>query len=198
MVHAEPNKNQQPRHAEDPCKQIFHSFFLPREKVKQSPDQYQFNAPSRKPETFSFSGCLTVGRINMSIRVWASKASLTLAGVTMLFAGTSNIAEAAGRQDSAAAPDNTKVNKDRGMTADQQKENKSDREITRQIRKALVADKSLSSYAHNVKIITTNGTVTLRGPVRTEDEKSSIESKAKAIAGVSDVKNELTVAPKKG
>jgi osmotically-inducible protein OsmY len=116
----------------------------------------------------------------------------------MLFAGTSNIAEAAGRQDSAAAPDNTKVNKDRGMTADQQKENKSDREITRQIRKALVADKSLSSYAHNVKIITTNGTVTLRGPVRTEDEKSSIESKAKAVAGVSDVKNELTVAPKKG
>jgi osmotically-inducible protein OsmY len=135
----------------------------------------------------------------MSIRVWASKASLTLAGVTMLFAGTSNIAEAAaGRQDSAAAPDNTKANKDRGMTADQQKENKSDREITRQIRKALIADKSLSSYAHNVKIITTNGTVTLRGPVRTEDEKSSIESKAKAIAGVSDVKNEITVAPKKG
>jgi len=135
----------------------------------------------------------------MSIRVWASKASLTLAGVTMLFAGTSNIAEAAaGRQDSAAAPDNTKVNKDRGMTADQQKENKSDREITRQIRKVLIADKSLSSYAHNVKIITTNGTVTLRGPVRTEDEKSSIEAKAKAIAGVSDVKNELTVAPKKG
>jgi osmotically-inducible protein OsmY len=116
----------------------------------------------------------------------------------MLFAGTSNIAEAAGRQDSTAAPDNTKVNKDRGMTADQQKENKSDREITRQIRKALIADKSLSSYAHNVKIITTNGTVTLRGPVRTDDEKSSIESKAKAVAGVSDVKNELTVAPKKG
>lgn len=134
----------------------------------------------------------------MSLRVWASKASLTLAGVTMLFAGTSNLAEAAGRQDSAAAADNTKANKDGGMTADQQKENKNDREITRQIRKALVADKSLSSYAHNVKIITTNGTVTLRGPVRTEDEKSSIESKAKAIAGVSDVKNELTIAPKKG
>jgi hyperosmotically inducible periplasmic protein len=49
-----------------------------------------------------------------------------------------------------------------------------------------------------VKIITTNGTVTLRGPVRTEDEKSSIEAKAKAIAGVNDVKNELTIAPKKG
>jgi hyperosmotically inducible periplasmic protein len=134
----------------------------------------------------------------MSLRVWAPKASLILAGVMMLFAGTASLAEAAGRQDSAAAADNTKANKDGGMTADQQKENKHDREITRQIRKALVADKSLSSYAHNVKIITTNGTVTLRGPVRTEEEKSSIESKAKAIAGVSDVKNELTIAPKKG
>src|SRR5260370_24026542 len=101
MVHAKPNKNQQPRHAEDPCKQIFHSFFLPHEKFKQSPDQYRFTTAVAKPETFSFSGCLTVGRINMSIRVGASKASLTLAGVTMLFAGTSNLAEAAGRQDSA-------------------------------------------------------------------------------------------------
>jgi hyperosmotically inducible protein len=134
----------------------------------------------------------------MSLRVWASKISLTLAGVTMLFAATSNLAKAARGQDSAAAADNTKANKDPGMTADQQKENKNDREITRQIRKALVADKSLSRYGHNVKIITTNGTVTLRGPVRTEDEKSSIEAKAKAIAGVNVVKNELTIAPKKG
>ena len=134
----------------------------------------------------------------MSLRTWASKALLTLAGVAMPFAGTSNLAKAAAGQDAAAAADNTKANKDRGTTADQQKEKKSDREITRQIRKAVVADKSLSSYAHNVKIITTNGTVTLRGPVRTEDEKSSIEAKAKAIAGVNDVKNELTIAAKKG
>src|ERR1700686_2543469 len=116
----------------------------------------------------------------------------------MLVAGGSNLSRAAAGQDPTPAADNTKANKDGGQTADQQKENKNDREITRQIRKALVADKSLSTYAHNVKIITTNGTVTLRGPVRTEDEKSSIESKAKAIAGVGDVKNELTVAPKKG
>jgi len=133
----------------------------------------------------------------MSLRVWALKTSLTLAGVTMLLAGTSNLAKAAG-QDSTSAADNTKANKDDGKTADQQKENKNDREITRQIRKAVVEDKSLSTYAHNVKIITINGTVTLRGPVRTEDEKSSIESKAKAIAGVNDVRNELTVVPKRG
>jgi len=116
----------------------------------------------------------------------------------MFFAGTSTLCTATAAQDPTPAADNTKANKAGGMTADQQKENKNDREITRQIRKAIVGDKALSSFAHNVKIITTNGTVTLRGPVRTEDEKSSIESKAKAVAGVNDVKNELTIAAKKG
>jgi hyperosmotically inducible protein len=134
----------------------------------------------------------------MSLRVWASKTSLALAGMAMLLTGTANLGKAGAAQDSTPAADNTKANKEPGKTADQQKENKSDRNITRQIRKALVADKSLSTYAHNVKIITTNGTVTLRGPVRTEDERSSIESKAKAIAGVNDVKNELTVVAKRG
>jgi osmotically-inducible protein OsmY len=132
----------------------------------------------------------------MSLRAWATKTSLTIAGATLLFAGTASLCTPAAGQDSTPAGDNTKTNKAGGMTADQQKENKADREITRQIRKSIVADKSLSSYAHNVKIITTNGTVTLRGPVRSEDEKSSIETKAKAIAGVNDVRNELTVVTK--
>ena len=65
-------------------------------------------------------------------------------------------------------PDNTKVNKqDRApgaVTADQQKENRSDRDLTQQIRKSVMADKSLSTYAHNVKIIAQNGTVTAQGP----------------------------------
>jgi len=126
----------------------------------------------------------------MSPRVWPSKAVLTIAGAVMLCAGTSILAA----QDA----DNTSANKDGGKTADQQKESKNDREITRQIRKALVADKSLSTYAHNVKVITMNGIVTLRGPVRSEDEKSSIEAKAKAVAGVNDVKNELAVVAKGG
>jgi len=72
-------------------------------------------------------------------------------------------------------PDNTKVNKqDRGATAttaDQQKNNLTDRELTQKIRKAVIADKSLSTYAHNVKIISQNGSVTLKGPVKSEDEK---------------------------
>ncbi len=100
-------------------------------------------------------------------------------------------------QDKPTKPDNTRMNRDGGQTADQQKESKEDRVLSQQIRKAVMDDKSLSTYAHNVKIISQNGTVTLRGPVRSEDEKAAIEAKAKAVAGVTAVNNELTVAPKK-
>lgn len=64
------------------------------------------------------------------------------------------------------------------VTADQQKMNQSDRELTRSIRKSVVADKSLSTYAHNVKIISQYGTVTLKGPVNSEAERKSIVAKA--------------------
>jgi osmotically-inducible protein OsmY len=98
------------------------------------------------------------------------------------------------------ASDNTKLNQqDRNsdrVTADQQKENPSDLSITREIRKELIDDKSLSAYAHNVKIITQNGTVTLKGPVRTEEEKRMVEAKAASVSGKA-VNSELSVAPKK-
>jgi hyperosmotically inducible periplasmic protein len=83
-------------------------------------------------------------------------------------------------QDSSTppAPDNTKVNsRDRSQTeptADQQKENRPDREISRDIRRSIMADKSLSPYAHNVKIISENGVVTLKGPVQSEEEKDKV------------------------
>ena len=77
------------------------------------------------------------------------------------------------------------------------KNNLVDRAITQKIRKALHEDSSLSTYAHNVKIITQDGKVTLRGPVRSEDEKSNIEAKAVAVAGQGNVTNELEVAPPK-
>ncbi len=95
-----------------------------------------------------------------------------------------------------AAPDNTKQNKTEGMTADNQKENKADRTTTQKIRKAILADKSLSSYAHNIKVITANGSVTLKGPVRSDEEKAAIEAKATEVAGAGNVTSELTVAPK--
>ena len=99
----------------------------------------------------------------------------------------------------APAPDNTKVNeRDRSAdepTADQQKDNRSDRYITQQIRQSIMKDKSLSTYAHNVKIITQNGQVTLTGPVRSEEEKKTVEAKATEVAGRNKVTSELNINP---
>jgi len=109
----------------------------------------------------------------------------------------------ASAQDSSAqqsAPDNTKVNKrDKNKaepTADQQKENQPDREIARKIRQSIVQDKSLSSYAHNVKIIAEDGAVTLKGPVRSDEEKTAVEAKAAETAGADKVTSQLEVKPK--
>ncbi|MEO8682226.1 MAG: BON domain-containing protein [Vicinamibacterales bacterium] len=97
--------------------------------------------------------------------------------------------------------DNTKVNtRDRAktaVTADQQKENLNDRTVTQNIRKALMKDKSLSSYAHNVKVITMGGQVTLKGPVRSEAEKKIVEAKAVEVAGEGHVVNQISIAPAK-
>ncbi|HXA68669.1 MAG TPA: BON domain-containing protein [Bryobacteraceae bacterium] len=74
-------------------------------------------------------------------------------------------------------------------------QNKADRELTRQIRKAIVSDKSLSTLAHNVKILTRGGAVTLKGQVKSDDEKKAIEDKASGVAGNGKVTSELTVGP---
>ena len=94
----------------------------------------------------------------------------------------------------ASSPDNSAQNKTDSPTADQQSEATSDRMMTKKIRQSLVADKSLSTYGHNVKIITKDGMVTLKGPVQSEDEKSAIATKAAEVAGSPDkVTNQLTV-----
>jgi len=97
-------------------------------------------------------------------------------------------------------PDNTAVNKrDRSpdeATADQQKMNAADRALTAKIRKAVMADKNLSTYAHNVKIISQDGTVTLKGPVQSDDEVKSIMAKATEGTGRPDkVVNQMSVKP---
>ena len=94
------------------------------------------------------------------------------------------------------APDNTKRNKDQAPpTADQQKMNPTDRAITQKIRKAIHEDKSLSTYAHNIKVITQDGKVTLKGPVRSEEEKNNLQAKAVSVAGEENVSNQLEIAP---
>ena len=99
------------------------------------------------------------------------------------------------------SPDNSKTNQqDRNAdqpSADQQRNDAADQNLTRQIRQAIVSDKTLSTYAHNVKIISQDGQVTLKGPVRSQDEKRVVESKATEIAGAGKVTSELMVAPQK-
>jgi len=82
-------------------------------------------------------------------------------------------------------------------TADKAKDNKSDRELMQKIRKAIVDDKSLSTSAHNAKVIARNGRITLKGPVRSAEEKTAIVSKATEIAGAGNVTDELTVKAEK-
>ena len=119
--------------------------------------------------------------------------------VTPVMALTAAIAFPAGLMAQPPAPDNTKSNaRDRQPgqpTADDQKNNRTDLQITQEIRKALVADKSLSTYAHNVKVIARNGRVTLKGPVRTTEEKKVVETKAAEVAGAANITNQLSVAP---
>jgi hyperosmotically inducible protein len=107
------------------------------------------------------------------------------------------VAEAIPQDTQQPAADNTKTNASASPTADQQKMNPSDRAMTQKIRMAIHNDKSLSTYAHNVKIITQGGKVTLKGPVRSEDEKSNIAMKAAAVAGDGNVDDQLTIAPPK-
>lgn len=99
------------------------------------------------------------------------------------------------------APDNTGRNvrdrDDMTLTSEDQSEKPADRELTQKIRQAVVEDDALSTSAHNIKIITVDGVVTLRGPVKSAQERNAIGAKAVKIAGVGKVKNQLETAPTK-
>ena len=132
--------------------------------------------------------------MNIMRKTWTFLILSSLLGSGSLFAQQSS------GQEGSTPADNTTVNqRDRNPnepTADQQKNNPSDRDITQQVRQAIIKDKSLSSYAHNVKVITQNGQVTLKGPVRSDEEKRAIEAKATEIVGENKVTSELEVKPK--
>ena len=122
--------------------------------------------------------------------------------VALMLAGTPSLcfsADPATKQAESQVPaDDTGRNvRDRdenAKTADQQSNSKEDLEITRKIRRAIVEDKSLSTSAHNVKIVTVDRVVTLRGPVLSAKEKASVAAKAEKVGGVSKVENQLEVA----
>ena len=121
-----------------------------------------------------------------------------LAGLAIIGCNKDRVQSNQGSQSAAVEPDNSGRNvRDRNeatKTAGDQSENEADRTITQNIRKAITADDSLSTNAKNVKIITNDGTVTLRGPVKSEKEKADIEAKAKQVAGVKRVDNQLEIA----
>jgi hyperosmotically inducible periplasmic protein len=138
----------------------------------------------------------------MMNRTANSRNPLPLLGVLLLLAvGLFAIPKPSSAGFRQEQSDNTKMNKGDATkdttTADQQKMNPSDRAMTQKIRAEIMKDKSLSTYAHNVKIITQDGKVTLKGPVRTQDEKASVEAKAAAIAGDANVTSQIEIAPPK-
>jgi hyperosmotically inducible protein len=130
---------------------------------------------------------------------WPLRLTVRICVFTCLLTGTW-IAASAQDNSQQPAPDNTKVNagdqEKSKPTASLQKENSSDLNITKQIRQSVMKDKSLSTYAHNVKIISQNGAVTLRGPVRSDDEKRTVEAKAAEVVGQDKVTSELAVKPR--
>ena len=130
------------------------------------------------------------------------KHHLTIAFVAILggLTAQSGIAQTPSTTTAPVQSDNSKANKmdstNTTATADAQKDNVNDRTITQNIRKSIMADKSLSTYAHNVKIVAVNGSVTLNGVVRSDQEKANVEAKAVAVVGQSHVTNDLKVSPK--
>jgi osmotically-inducible protein OsmY len=128
-----------------------------------------------------------------------TKAAACAAVVTAAFAFAG---VAAANDDKAKTePDNTKRNEAiverNAPTAESQSNDKGDMELTAKVRRAIVDDESLSTYAHNVKIVSNNGSVYLSGPVRTEAERQAVERIAAGVAGKTKVKSDVAVAPQK-
>ena len=132
----------------------------------------------------------------MSIRLLLTLFALT--GSLMLMAGTVQAEQNTAIYLAAdSALENTEINvRDKGnttLTPEDQKETESDIKITADIRQAIIKNKSLSVNAQNVKIITRNGVVTLRGPVESKKESKKIKKIAKHTPGVLKVDNQLEI-----
>jgi osmotically-inducible protein OsmY len=102
----------------------------------------------------------------------------------------------AGEYDADNSAKNARDRGDQTVTPADQGGSAADREVTANVRKAIVADDALSMNAHNVKVITKDGVVTLRGPVKNASEKTSVAAKAQKIAGVKRVDNQLEIEKK--
>ncbi|HEY3498190.1 MAG TPA: BON domain-containing protein [Polyangiaceae bacterium] len=161
--------------------------------VTTEPRESYDSEPASYPETSASTDPDAAARR----RAAASTAPATIGDSTPATSKTRSEASATTRNDT--QPDNTKVNERdteaAALTPMDQGENSADLKITQQIRQAVMADGSLSFTAKNVKIITNNRKVTLRGPVKSAAERASIEAAARKFAGPGMVDNQLEVAP---
>lgn len=121
--------------------------------------------------------------------VWAVPALLLSAAI-----GAQNYPAGSGVH----AADNTAVNardrSDASKTSMAQPNDQTDIKLAAIVRRAISKDSSLSTMAHNVKIVAANGTVTLRGSVKGDDEKSEVETVVRSVDGVQRVTNDLDVS----
>jgi len=132
------------------------------------------------------------------MRRWTLIIACSLAGMAIVASGPGAAASDSGRSGDASGydADNTGRNvRDRGdrPTAGTQSNARDDVELARQVRRAIVDDDSLSTNAHNVKIIAEKGVVTLRGPVNSTKEKASVAAKAQQVPGVKRVDNQVEI-----
>jgi len=79
------------------------------------------------------------------------------------------------------------------VTPFDQPNDKTDIRLAAAVRRKIVKDKALSTSAHNIKLVAANGVVTLRGPVKNDDEKATVETLVKGVSGVTQVNNQLDV-----
>lgn len=124
-------------------------------------------------------------------------AMFTLTGGLIMMAGNAQAEREEAIYLSGSSAENTERNvRDKygtTLTPEDQQENQSDIKITAEIRKAAVEDESLSVNAENIKIITRDGIVTLRGPVESEAESMKLKQLAAQIPGVVQVYNQLEI-----
>jgi len=125
---------------------------------------------------------------------FAMKTSHKLCHAALLLvfvSGTAFYSASAQEQDGQA--DNSAQNKSQTLTAQNQSTAQADRATTANVRKAIVSDKQLSGYAHNVKVITVNGTVTLKGPVRSDAERQQVANDVSQVVTQDKIIDQLTV-----
>lgn len=116
-----------------------------------------------------------------------NRSTILAAGFVLLLGGAAYAVDAENTEKNVRDKDG------KSLTVFDQGGSEADRNITATIRKSIVDDDKLSMNAHNVKIITVNGVVTLRGPVDSAAEKTTVEARAKSTSGVKHVDNQLEV-----